>query len=103
MRQVEQIRGGICHPLFVGADNGNRTHDLVITNDVLYRLSHISKSNCRPCYYIKYGVVCQDLYTKILKIKLRAKAHIPEMIAVKSLNVKNLPYLISASGHMEAI
>lgn len=33
----------IAHPPFVGADNRIRTDDLVITNDVLYRLSYISK------------------------------------------------------------
>ena len=42
VKQLKQIQGGKIHPVFVGADNGNRTHDLVITNDVLYRLSHIS-------------------------------------------------------------
>ena len=30
---------------FSGAANGIRTHDLVITNDVLYRLSYSSVSN----------------------------------------------------------
>lgn len=30
---------------FFGAANGIRTHDLVITNDVLYRLSYSSVSN----------------------------------------------------------
>ena len=25
-----------------GADDGNRTHDLILTKDVLYRLSYIS-------------------------------------------------------------
>ena len=32
-------------PVFFGAANGIRTHDLVITNDVLYRLSYSSVSN----------------------------------------------------------
>ena len=89
--------------LFVGADNGNRTHDLVITNDVLYRLSHISESNYRPCYYIKYGVVCQDLYAKILKIKFRSTVQIPAIIEERILKTKNLPYLISASGQSDII
>ena len=35
MRQIEQIGGSGCYPLFVGADNGNRTHDLVITKAIL--------------------------------------------------------------------
>ena len=33
------------HTAFFGAANGIRTHDLVITNDVLYRLSYSSVSN----------------------------------------------------------
>ena len=103
MKQVEQIGGSVCYPLFVGADNGNRTHDLVITNDVLYRLSHISESNYRPCYYIKYGVVCQDLYAKILKIKFRSTVQIPAIIEERILKTKNLPYLISASGQSDII
>ena len=28
-----------------GADDGNRTHDLILTKDVLYRLSYISADN----------------------------------------------------------
>ena len=32
----------MCEGLFYGADSGNRTHDLFITSEPLYRLSHIS-------------------------------------------------------------
>ena len=100
---LEQIRGGRCHPLFVGADNGNRTHDLVITNDVLYRLSHISNVVYRPCNYIKNSFICQYLYTKILKIKLSKIAKIPDVIAFKILKRKNLPNLIFASLQSDII
>ncbi len=37
--------------LGLGAGNQNRTDDLVITNDVLYRLSHTSIFFLRPCNY----------------------------------------------------
>ena len=32
----------IMEKIFVGADGGTRTHDLRITNALLYQLSHIS-------------------------------------------------------------
>ncbi len=37
---------------FFGAGNQNRTDDLVITNDVLYRLSHTSKPSYLDDLYI---------------------------------------------------
>ena len=44
-----------------GAGNQNRTDDLVITNDVLYRLSHTSRS-VRLCHYTKLVWVCQYFF-----------------------------------------
>ena len=71
-RQAENI----CLPIFVlykikkatrlgcfyGAGNQNRTDDLVITNDVLYRLSHTSI--LRLCYYTKSKRICQAFFEK---------------------------------------
>lgn len=39
-----------------GATTGNRTRDLIITNDVLYQLSHSSIS---IVYYTKTQWICQ--------------------------------------------
>ena len=50
--------------MLFGAANQNRTDDLVITNDVLYRLSH-SSIFIRLCYYITTGYKNQDFYQKI--------------------------------------
>ena len=50
-----------------GAGNQNRTDDLVITNDVLYRLSHTSIGSFRLCYYTKEGRFCQEFFEKSLK------------------------------------
>jgi hypothetical protein len=36
---------GIAGLFHAGADDGNRTHDLILTKDVLYRLSYISVGN----------------------------------------------------------
>ncbi len=52
-----------------GAGNQNRTDDLVITNDVLYRLSHTSIA-MRPCYYTKECPICQEVFRKKSKIIL---------------------------------
>ena len=41
---------------FVGAGNQNRTDDLVITNDVLYRLSHTSM----PCFPHDLSIISQS-------------------------------------------
>ena len=35
--------------LFSGADSGTRTRDLLITNQLLYQLSHISKQSLIYC------------------------------------------------------
>ena len=48
---------------FFGAGNQNRTDDLVITNDVLYQLSHASNV-LRLVYYSKSSRVCQALFEK---------------------------------------
>ena len=50
-----------------GAGNQNRTDDLVITNDVLYRLSHTSIV-MRLCYYSRLSAVCQYLFAKKIHI-----------------------------------
>ncbi len=40
-----------------GADDGTRTHDLILTKDVLYRLSYISALlSERKEYYISFSV-----------------------------------------------
>ena len=36
---------------FFGADGGTRTRDLLITNQLLYQLSHISVRFTQRCYY----------------------------------------------------
>ena len=46
--------------LFYGAASQNRTDDLILTKDVLYRLSHSSKPNV--LYYSKELSVCQALF-----------------------------------------
>ena len=42
-----------------GAGNVTRTHDLLITNQLLYRLSYAS-SFMRLDYYIEWGGSCQE-------------------------------------------
>ena len=43
-----------------GADEGTRTPDLLITNRLLYQLSHIGTTSKR--YYIKGALVCPALF-----------------------------------------
>ena len=46
--------------VFSGAASQNRTDDLILTKDVLYRLSHSSEPNV--LYYSKELPVCQALF-----------------------------------------
>lgn len=43
----KKIPHTMCEGFFYGADSGNRTHDLFITSEPLYRLSHISIQGAR--------------------------------------------------------
>ena len=50
--------------VFSGAASQNRTDDLILTKDVLYRLSHSSGPNV--LYYSKELPVCQALFRNFL-------------------------------------
>ena len=61
-RQVRFTQKSTCQSkcFFAGAANGIRTHDLVITNDVLYLLSYSSVPNAyciitNACGFVKWG------------------------------------------------
>ena len=64
-----------------GAANQNRTGDLILTKDVLYRLSHSSKP---LTYYIQFKVACQDIFYFFEK-NLLYQIYSPLNIAVYSL------------------
>ena len=45
----------------LGADSGNRTHDLFITSEPLYRLSHISIQGANCLIPTSYTTLCAGL------------------------------------------
>ena len=51
--------------LVTGADEGTRTPDLLITNRLLYQLSHIGTTS--DGYYIKATLVCPALFSDIIQ------------------------------------
>ena len=63
-KKKEQI---VRSALFSGAGNQSRTDDLVITNDVLYQLSHASIA-MRLTNYITTSSTCQWVFQKKAKI-----------------------------------
>ena len=60
-QKEKSLMHGVCIRDFAhGAVNAIRTHDLILTKDVLYRLSHSSEPNV--LYYSKELPVCQALF-----------------------------------------
>ena len=65
-----------CERLF-GAGNQNRTDDLVITNDVLYRLSHTSTSEYPTLIlYQTRAALSRDFAKKFQKVRVRSVGQI---------------------------
>ena len=58
--------------IFSGADETNRTSDLLITNQLLYRLSYISEGayfNKEPGFAARVCICCQKSYAKTARAK----------------------------------
>ena len=73
MKTVEIIR----FPLFSGANDVTRTHDLLITNQLLYRLSYISIFTFGVADLILTNQLLYQLsYTSILTWKRTAPASV---------------------------
>ena len=47
-----------------GADERNRTSDLLITNQLLYQLSYISKQKTRPIFWTGYKITDNPLNSR---------------------------------------
>ena len=74
MSTKKDIAGKPYYVLF-GANGGTRTRDLLITNQLLYQLSHISDLNIIPQYFLFCNTFYENLFIFLVRTVGDARPH----------------------------